>query len=110
MRLEIALARAEASEAAKHGLWSIGLGLAASALGLIASTFFFLAVMFALDTAMPLWLAALLTTLVIAVTAGGLAAIARGHARAFSPLPRRFLRSLREDLEWARTQMQSIGR
>jgi hypothetical protein len=110
LALELELAQAETNESVKVMTRAIGFGAGAAFIGLIGLTFLFLTIMFALDTALELWLAALITTGLIALIAAILFLLARQHVRRFSPLPRRFIRTMKEDMEWAKTQLNSIGR
>jgi tetrahydromethanopterin S-methyltransferase subunit C len=84
------------------------MGAGALLLGQVTAVFVFLTLMFALDEyVLPLWAAALVTTLLAAAIVGLLIALAMSEFKAFSPVPRRFLRSLTEDLQWAKTQFRS---
>jgi hypothetical protein len=62
--------------------------------------------MFALDTAMPLWAAALVTTGIIAVIAALFGLLSRQQWRSFSPVPKRAVRNVQEDIRWARSQLR----
>jgi hypothetical protein len=65
----------------------------------------------ALDTAMPLWLAALVVTLLLVVIAGVLAARGRTELRrATPPVPEQTVETVKEDIQWAKTQTGSAGR
>jgi hypothetical protein len=110
VKLEGELARAEASEAAGHITRAAGLGAAAAVSGIVALVFVFLTVMFAIDTAMELWLAALITTGLILLLVALLGMLALQEYRRFSPVPRRFVRTMREDMEWIRSQIRSSAR
>jgi flagellar motor component MotA len=110
LMMEVQLAQAEANEAAGHATKGAGLGAAAGILGLIAGIFLFMTVMFGLNELMQLWLAALITTLIAAMLAGIVAMMARSELKRFSPMPRRFMRSIKEDIRWAGTQMKSSVR
>ena len=107
MRMEVELAKAEMQEARGHAMKGAALGALALELGMIMSIFLFLAVMFALDTAMPLWAAALITTGIIALIAGILAFLARSQISKFSPTPKRAIRTMQEDIQWAKSLMRS---
>jgi ABC-type multidrug transport system fused ATPase/permease subunit len=87
-RSEADLLRAEMQEqiqlAKQTAIW----GAVAAVTGLVALFFVGLTLMFALDTVMDLWLAALITTLVMGaiVAFAGMAAMRR--AKSISPMPR----------------------
>ncbi len=104
---ETELARAELMEQVDHvkrGAILGGVALVASALALI---FLFVTVMLVLNTFMPLWLAAVFTTLIIAGAAIFTGSLAMQQFKRFSLKPARTLASVREDVEWARNQMRS---
>jgi len=106
-RLEGQLAKAEMDEARGHAIRGGAMGIASFILAELAAIFLFLTLMFVLDEFMPLWAAALMTTLLIAVIAAVLLTLTRTELKAFSPVPRRFLGSVREDFKWAKMQLKS---
>jgi Flp pilus assembly protein TadB len=113
LQLERELAKAEANEAKGSATRGAGLGGAAAVLLFLFVFFLFLALMFALDTALPLWLAALITAGIILLLAAVLGMLARSQMQKFSPVPRRLISSMREDVRWAQSQasrMRSIRR
>jgi uncharacterized membrane protein YqjE len=110
LQLEGELAKAEANEAAGRIAKAAGLGAAAAVTGIVALVFLFLTVMFAIDTATELWLAALITTGIILLLVALLGYLAMEQYRRFSPVPRRFVRTVREDMEWVRSQIRSSAR
>jgi hypothetical protein len=102
---EAELARAEMREQA--GLTrnaAIG-GALAALLVPILLTFAGLTLMFALDKAMSLWLAALITTLVILALVLLAVAFAYTMYRRISIVPRRTVDSIQEDVRWARRRI-----
>jgi uncharacterized membrane protein YqjE len=109
-QLEMQLAKAETDEAKGHATRGAGFGFVAFEAAMIGVVFLFLAVMFALDTAMPLWAAALITAGIGLLLAAILGMLARSEMKQFSPVPRRFMRTVQEDVKWARTQMKLSGR
>ncbi|OAI38967.1 hypothetical protein AYO38_08620 [bacterium SCGC AG-212-C10] len=111
------LARAEARLAAAETREQVGVVARLSVAGgiavvfaLLASVFMFLTVMFALDLVLPLWAASLITTLAIVVLLAMSALYARGVAKRISPMPKRTIASIQEDIKWARQQLTSNGR
>lgn len=110
LMMEMDLAKAEANEATGHAAKGAGFGATAAILGLITGIFLFMTVMFGLNELMQLWLAALITTLIAAALAGLAALMARTEFKRFSPMPKRFMRSMKEDVKWAGTQMKSSVR
>jgi uncharacterized membrane protein YqjE len=109
-QLELELAKAETSEAKGHATRGASFGFLAFEMAMIAFVFSFLGVMFALDTAMPIWAAALITAGIALLLAAILGMVARSEMKRFSPVPRRFMRTVKEDMRWARSQMKLSGR
>jgi hypothetical protein len=107
LTLEAGLARAEVASTSLRARRGLLIGAAAGFFGALTVVFFFLSLMFGLDTRLPLWAAALITTVIEAVIALTLALIARRLLRGVSLVPRRFVRSLKEDWQWAKGLMTS---
>ena len=105
-QMELELARAEMQEARGHATRGTLFGAMAAEYALLVSLFLFLAVMFALDTAMPLWAAALITTAIVAVVAALFGLLAKQQWSRFSPVPRRAVATVKEDIQWARNQLR----
>ncbi len=103
-------ARRRRGRLARHATRAAGFGFAVAVLALFFGLFVFLALMFVLDTFLPLWLSALLTALIIGGLISLLAIMAKQEYEQFSPAPRRMIKSIREDLEWARTQLRSSAK
>jgi Putative Actinobacterial Holin-X, holin superfamily III len=62
----------------------------------------------ALATGMDVWLAALIVTVVYAVAAGGLALIGKQKInQATPPVPEQTVETVKEDVQWAKTQLPS---
>jgi hypothetical protein len=108
VRQEIELAKAEVTQKGK--LASVGAGLlsAAGIVGLLALgalTAMFIAL---LDTAMATWLAALVVAVVYGAIAGILAVVGRSRLKAATPvMPEQTVETVKEDVEWAKTQARS---
>ena len=109
-QLEVELAKAEADEARGHATRGAAFGFLTIEMAMIGVIFLFLATMFALDTAMPLWAAALITAGIALLLAAILGTLAKAEMTQFSPMPKRFMRTVQEDVKWARTQMKLSGR
>jgi uncharacterized membrane protein YqjE len=111
VRQELELAKAEMREKGRKagpglGMWGAAGFVALCALG--ALTAFFI---LALDGAVPNWLAALIVAAVYGAIAGFL--YVRGKHRvdeAGSPVPEQTVQSLKEDVQWAKHQTQSVKR
>jgi len=110
LQLEMQLARAEIVEAERHAMKGAAFGGVTALFGLIGSIFLFLALMFALDTFLPTWAAAFVTALVAIGLAALAMSMARGEFKQFSPAPKRFMRTFKEDIQWARSQMNLSAR
>ena len=111
VRQELELAKAEMAQKGKQA--GVGAGMFGGAgvsalLGLGALT---AAAIAALDAAMPLWLAALIVGLVWLAVAGVLALQGRTKVQAATPpVPEQTQESVKEDVEWAKTQAKSARR
>ena len=108
--LEAELAKAEVNESRAALTRGAILAAAAAYLAVLATVFLFLSLMFGLDTQMPIWAAALLTTLILALLAVVLGLAARYFLRAVSIKPKRFMANVKEDLEWAKSLVTSKAR
>ncbi len=102
---EVALLRAELSEAVSYTIRSVAFGAGTVVAGILAGVFVCLSVMFVLYTLMPLWGAALLTTILLVAFATLCASLAIRTFKRISLVPTRTLNSLREDITWVRSQM-----
>ncbi len=108
VRQELDLAKAEMAQKGKQA--GVGAGMFGGAgvsalLGLGALT---AAAIPALDTAMPLWLAALIVAVIWLAVAGVLALTGKTKVQqATPPVPEQTQQSVKEDVEWAKTQAKS---
>ena len=108
VREEIALARVEMTEKGKQAGVGVGMlsGAAAFALAALGGTMATIIIL--LDQVMPLWLAALITTVVYGAVAAVLAMRGRDELReAGTPVPERARDSVKEDIQWAKTRATS---
>ncbi len=111
VRKELELARAELTEKGKQA--GMGAGMFGGAgvfavltLGLLAAT-----LIVALDTAVPLWLAGLIVTVVYGAVAGVLALVGRSKTQeAAPPVPEQAIESTKEDVRWAKSESRSAAR
>jgi uncharacterized membrane protein YqjE len=107
---EAELARTEMGEqaglAVRAAIWGGLAGISA----LLLLTFAFLTLMFGLNEAMDLWLAALVTTIVILALTAVAALMAYTRFRQISVVPKRTMHSVREDVAWARRQLNLNAR
>jgi uncharacterized membrane protein YqjE len=108
VRKEIQLAQAELSQKGKHAGRGAGLlgGAAVAALLTLGALTALLIV--ALDRFLPLWLAALIVTVLWGIVAAVLAQAGRKALNeATPPVPEQTVESVKEDVEWAKTRTGS---
>jgi Putative Actinobacterial Holin-X, holin superfamily III len=110
-RQELQLAKAEMSEKGRKAGPGLGMVGAAGAVALLAGGALTAFLILGLDGVMPNWLAALLVGLVYAAIAGGLYFAGKGRVQEAGPLvPEQTVETLKEDVEWAKTQLGSEKR
>jgi uncharacterized membrane protein YqjE len=105
---ELELAKAELQQKGKQAGAGAGMFGGAGALGLAALGALTACLILALDLVMPAWLAALLVAVVYGIIAFVL--VKQGQARlkrAAPPVPEQTIETVKEDVEWAKTQMRS---
>jgi len=110
VRQELDLAKAELTDRGKRGGVGAGLMGAGGLVALYAIGALTTAVIAALATGMDTWLAALIVALVYAVAASVIAVIGKKRvSRALPPAPKT-VESIKEDVQWAKTQTPSGSR
>jgi hypothetical protein len=105
---ELELAKAELAQKGRQAGTGAGMFGGAGAIGLAALGALTACFILALDAVMPAWLAALLVAVVYGVIAFVL--VRQGQARikqATPPVPTQTIETVKEDVEWAKTQMRS---
>jgi uncharacterized membrane protein YqjE len=108
VRQELDLAKAEVAQKGQQAGKGVGMFGGAGVMGLLALGSFTAFLILLLDGAMPNWAAALVVTAVYAAIAGVLTLQGRNKVKeATPPVPEQALESVKEDAQWARTQMQS---
>jgi uncharacterized membrane protein YqjE len=108
---EIELARVEMTEKGKKAGLGLGLFGGSAAFALVALGGSMATIVILLDMVMPLWLAALITTVVYGVVAAVLALRGRDELKeAGAPIPGQTRDSIKEDIQWAKTRAQSKDR
>ena len=102
LRAEVQLARAEVSENVDRAKRAGGLIGGAAAVGLFAGMSLLATCIAALATAIPVWAAGLIMTVVLA--GGGTFLYSRGMARLrnFHPFPEQTVETVQEDVEWVK--------
>ena len=105
-RQEMALLKAELHEKfsrAGQGATALGAGAAIAYSGWLALV---AAMILALSLVLPAWLAATIVAVVILALGGVLLLVGRSRINAEKLMPRRTLRSLREDEEWLKERLR----
>src|SRR5215217_270039 len=104
VRQEVALAKAELRQEAKTAGAAAGALGGAGFAGYFVLVFLSLALMYALDSVMPIGWAALIVAALWSVAAAVLALVGRRKLKAFDPKPERTIETLKEDVQWAKTR------
>jgi uncharacterized membrane protein YqjE len=108
VRQELRLAQAEMTEKGKRAGLGIGMFGAAGLVTFLALQAVTACLVALLATAMDVWIAALIVTAVYAAGAGVLALTGKKQvSEATPPLPEQTAETLKEDVQWARTQLPS---
>ena len=104
MRQEVALAKVELKEEAAKAGKAGGLLDGAGAIGYLMLVFLSLALMFALDNAMGIGWAALLTAVLLGIVAAVLFIVGRDRFKQINPKPEQTVETLKEDVQWAKNR------
>ena len=108
VKQELDLAKAEVAQKGQQAGKGAGMFGGAGVMGLMALGSFTAFLILLLDGAMPNWAAALVVTAVYAAIAGVLALQGRNRVKeATPPVPEQAVESVKEDVQWAKTQTQS---
>lgn len=108
VRQELELAKAEVAEKGKKAGAGAGMFGGAGISALLGLGSLTAALIAALDTAMPTWLAALIVGVVWLGVAGVLAMTGKTKVQEASPpVPEQAIESSKEDVQWAKTRAQS---
>jgi uncharacterized membrane protein YqjE len=108
VRQELKLAQVEMTEKGKQAGVGLGMFGGAGLFGLLAALTLTTCVVAALSTQMKVWIAALIVTVVYGAAAGVLALQGKSRvAEATPPVPEQTVETVKEDVQWAKTQMPS---
>jgi uncharacterized membrane protein YqjE len=107
VRQELELARAELTERGKQAGTGAGMLGGAGVTGHMALFALTLTVIFAMDTFMRGWLAALIVTIVWGAIAGALALLGRNRIKEATPPAPQTVETVKEDVRWVKTQKPS---
>jgi hypothetical protein len=106
IRQEMALAKAEIAKAVANLGTGVGLLVAGALVAFVGLIFLCLAAVYALTLVLPNWAAALIVGGVVLALGVGLALIGKRTLSGDKLMPRRTLRSLKDDAEWAKEQVR----
>jgi uncharacterized membrane protein YqjE len=108
VKQEMELAKAELQEKGKQAALGAGVFGGAGLFGLGAFAALTACLIAALDQAMELWLGALIVAVIYAAVAALLALTGKRQVKeAVPPVPEQAKESVKEDMEWAKTQARS---
>ena len=108
VKQEMELAKAELQEKGKQAGLGAGMFGGAGLFGIGAFAALTACLIAALDQAMEIWLAALIVAVAYAVVAAALAKTGKQKVKqAVPPVPEQAKDSVKEDMEWAKTQARS---
>jgi uncharacterized membrane protein YqjE len=111
VRQEIQLAQAELTNKGKLAGRGAGMLAGAAVAALLMLSALTATLIVVLDSFLPLWLAALIVTLLWGLVGAVLAARGRKELqRATPPVPEQTVETVKEDIQWAKTQTGSAGR
>lgn len=111
VRQELKLAQAEMTEKGRRAGIGAGLVGGAGVLALLALATLTACLVAALATGMEVWLAALIVTVIYGAGAGVLAMNGKNRvAEAAPPVPEQTVETVKEDVQWAKTQLPSGSR
>jgi uncharacterized membrane protein YqjE len=110
VRQEIKLAQAELTTKGKVAGRGVGMLVAAAIAGLLALIALTAGLIAALDTGLPLWLAALIVMLLWGVVGAVLATRGRKELEQVTPPVPQTVETVKEDIQWAKTQTGSAGK
>jgi VIT1/CCC1 family predicted Fe2+/Mn2+ transporter len=110
VRQEIQPAQAEVTQKGKVAGKGAGMLAGAAIAALLALGALTALLIVVLDSFLPLWLAALIVTLLWAAIAGALAAAGRSALQSATPPAPQTVETVKEDIQWAKTQTGSAGR
>jgi tetrahydromethanopterin S-methyltransferase subunit C len=108
VRQELRLAQAEMTQKGKRAGLGAGMFGGAGLMGVMALGTLSACLIAALSEALHVWLAALIVTVVYAAVAGVLALQGRERIqKATPPVPEQTVETVKEDVQWAKTQLPS---
>jgi hypothetical protein len=110
VRKEVELARAEVTQKGKQAGIGAGMFGGSGVAGLLALGALTACLIALLATGMETWVAALIVTVLWTAIAGVLALLGRNRVQEATPPVEQTVETIKEDVEWAKTQKPSAGR
>jgi len=110
VRQELKLAQAEITQKGKLAGRGAGMLAGAAVAALLGLGAFTALLVIVLDSALPLWLAALIVTVLWLAVAAGLALAGKKALKASTPPVPQTVETVKEDIQWAKTQTSSAKR
>lgn len=110
VRKEIDLAKAELSEKGKVAGQGAGMFGGAAVVGLLALGVLTAMILALLDKAMDFWVAALIVTVLYGALAAVLAMSGRDRVKQATPPAEQTVETVKEDVQWAKSQAKSARR
>jgi len=110
VRQELKLAQAEITQKGKLAGRGAGMLAGAAVAALLGLGAFTALLVIVLDSALPLWLAALIVTVLWLAVAAGLALAGKKALKASAPPVPQTVETVKEDIQWAKTQTSSAKR
>jgi uncharacterized membrane protein YqjE len=111
VRQEIELAKAELTEKGKAAGQGAGMFGGAAVVGLLALGTLTALILALLDKAMEFWVAALIVTVLYGAIAAALAMTGRDRVKqGMPPAPEQTVETVKEDVQWAKSQAKSARR
>ena len=110
VRKEVELARAEVTEKGKQAGMGAGMFGGAGIAALLALGSLTACLVALLATGMEVWIAALIVTVLWAAIAGVLALVGKTRVQEATPPVEQTVETIKEDVQWAKTQRPSAGK
>jgi uncharacterized membrane protein YqjE len=110
VRKEVELARAEVTEKGKQAGMGAGMFGGAGIAALLALGSLTACLIALLATGMEVWIAALIVTVLWAAIAGVLALVGKNRVQEATPPVEQTVETIKEDVQWAKTQRPSAGK
>ena len=107
VKMELELAKAEMTQKGKQAGTGVGLLGGGGVAGLMALIALTLTLIYLLDTFMKTWIAALIVTVLWGAVAGALALKGKKELQDVNPAPEQTIETVKEDVQWAKTQKPS---